>query len=107
MPLLCCMVTNCVYNKDELCSRGDIKVGGHDAKVADETCCDSFRDKSDNPITNSMTTGCGCSAIRVACDAVTCKFNEDKKCVAREISIDGACADKPEDTACESFRYDA
>ena len=104
MPLLSCMVTNCVYNKDELCSKGDIKVGGRDAKVADETCCDSFLDRADSPVTNSMTSGCGCSTIRVDYEACNCKFNEDKKCVAREISIDGACADKCDDTVCESFR---
>ena len=45
MPLLNCMVTHCVYNKDELCSRGDIRIGGREARVADETCCDSFRDR--------------------------------------------------------------
>lgn len=104
MPLLSCMVTNCVYNKDELCSRGDIKVGGRDAKVADETCCDSFRDKSCGSATNSVTSGCGCSSIHVDCDACSCEFNEDRKCTAREISIDGACADERCDTACESFR---
>lgn len=104
MPLLSCMVTNCVYNKDELCSRGEIKVGGHEAKIADETCCDSFRDKNSGAAKNAVSSGCGCSSIHVACEACSCKFNEDKKCSAREISIDGACADKCEDTVCDSFR---
>lgn len=104
MPLLNCMVTHCVYNKDELCSRGDIRIGGREARVADETCCDSFRDRAEGTAVNSVTGGCGCSSIHVDCEAEGCTYNENCKCTANEVNIDGACADRCEDTVCETFR---
>ncbi len=103
MPLLNCMVTNCVYNKEELCSRGDIKIGGRKATIAEETCCDSFRDKNHGAAKNAVSTECGCSSIRVDCDACSCKYNEDKTCCAPEVNIEGACADGCDDTVCETF----
>ena len=35
MPALQCSARTCVYNKGELCSKGDIKVGGGGATRAD------------------------------------------------------------------------
>ena len=43
MPALRCSAMTCVYNDGELCSKGDIKVGGSNAMTADETCCESFK----------------------------------------------------------------
>lgn len=45
MPMLSCAAVTCVYNKDQLCSKGDIKVGGCDAKTPSQTCCESFEEK--------------------------------------------------------------
>ena len=44
MADLRCSVENCGYNKDMLCSKGDINVGGKGACVPDDTCCESFRE---------------------------------------------------------------
>ncbi len=48
MPVLSCAATTCIYNKDELCSRGEIKVAGDDARHPDDTCCASFVERSDS-----------------------------------------------------------
>ena len=34
-----------VYNQNELCSKGDIRVGGSGAKSSMETCCESFKER--------------------------------------------------------------
>ena len=36
---------NCTYNKEHLCSKGDIMVGGKHACCCDQTCCESFVQK--------------------------------------------------------------
>ena len=45
MANLKCVVENCTYNKDCLCSKGDIMVGGKHACDCDGTCCESFAQK--------------------------------------------------------------
>mgnify|MGYP000784567878 CR=1 FL=1 len=45
MADLKCVVENCTYNKDCLCSKGDIMVGGKHACDCDGTCCESFAQK--------------------------------------------------------------
>ena len=40
MPALSCSAMTCVYNQNELCSKGDIRVGGSGAKSSMETCCE-------------------------------------------------------------------
>lgn len=74
----------CVYNQNELCSKGDIRVGGSGAKSSMETCCESFKERGEGTMSNS--TGCGCTKIGVDCKAQNCTFNDN--CKARpEISI--------------------
>ena len=36
---------NCAYNKEDSCCKDNIHVGGKNAKVTDETCCESFREE--------------------------------------------------------------
>ena len=49
MTSLKCSAHNCCYNKNSLCSRGSISVEGADARYADDTACESFRDKKELP----------------------------------------------------------
>lgn len=105
MPVLSCMATTCIYNKDELCSRGDIEISGTNAQYADETACRSFRDSEGGSIKSSCTsTGCGCSKIDIKCEAEKCVYNSDLRCTAGQVNIDGACASHYEETECETFK---
>ena len=65
MPALSCSAMTCVYNQNELCSKGDIRVGGSGAKSSMETCCESFKERGEGTMSNS--TGCGCTKIGVDC----------------------------------------
>ena len=45
MPSLVCSVQNCVYNNAMYCSKGDIQVGGEEARKCQETCWQSFQER--------------------------------------------------------------
>lgn len=102
MTELRCTAVKCMYNKEQLCSKGDIMVCGDHAGSMDETACGSFRERSQNGSSND--TGCGCHTIDVGCTACTCKFNEDKHCHADSIDINGSHACKSEETCCGTFQ---
>ena len=104
MPALRCSAMTCIYNDGELCSKGDIRIGGSDAVHADETCCESFVERKESGMSNSMAENCGCTNIGVDCDARDCVSNEQCKCVAGAIDIEGGDACCKEDTMCSSFR---
>ena len=64
MTILKCSAVKCVYNKEELCSKGGIDVVGENATSANETSCGSFQERQEGSVTNSFTNGCGCEKIR-------------------------------------------
>ena len=101
MTQLDCTVTSCMYNKDNYCSKGDITVGGSNAKTSNETCCESFRERGEG---SSNSAGHPSSTIDVDCEATTCVYNENCKCHAGHIGIGGGgqvCDCK--ETECASF----
>jgi hypothetical protein len=102
MPALSCSAMTCVYNQNELCSKGDIRVGGSGAKSSMETCCESFKERGEGTMSNS--TGCGCTKIGVDCEAQNCTFNDNCKCEAGDIHIAGDSACSCQETECSSFR---
>lgn len=102
MPLLNCTARTCVYNKDEYCSKGDIKIDGNDAKTADETCCKSFVERKEG-VSNSASEGCGCQNVQILCEACQCAYNHDEKCEAAKITVTGTGACKCGDTKCGTF----
>ena len=96
-----CYVTSCVYNENRCCGKGDIVVNGKDAKASSETICDSFKERkggSPKNSANSLTKD-----IAIVCEAVNCRFNENRNCKAEHISIAGGNANSSKETACASF----
>ncbi len=76
MTILKCSATKCLYNENELCSRGDIEITGDNAHRADETNCGSFRDRATAGMTNSKAHHCGCEKINIDCKAQECTYND-------------------------------
>lgn len=103
MTYLKCSATTCVYNQNELCSKGDISVMGADATSASETCCGSFRERTGDSPTNSCTENCGKKEIQIDCKACHCSYNQKCKCTAGSIGIGGQGAKKSNDTKCDTF----
>lgn len=101
MPLLVCSAMSCVYNKGQYCSKGDIMVGGKEAETSGETCCESFKVRTENQATSSM--GTPSKTIHVDCKACHCQYNKEYKCTASQIDIAGASAKQSEQTECGTF----
>lgn len=107
MPVLRCTAVTCIYNKEELCSKGEIKVAGENAHYADETSCSSFQERTENSASNNAACGCGCENIAIDCSACQCAYNDQQKCTAASIHIGGAQACKSQDTKCGTFQCQA
>lgn len=116
MPELKCTVQTCVHNKQFLCDLEKIQVGGSQAKTARETCCDSFQERKDNSYMNSASgsynasasyssvTGKASDLSGVDCKATECMYNENCKCHAGKISVEGSNACQCEATECATFQ---
>ena len=105
MTKLNCTVKNCYYNKEKKCCRDGIQVGGTDATVTDATYCGDFREKKDGFTAKAEHCESGPeSTLDVRCDAVKCTFNDNCKCHAKQITIDGNGATHQSQTECGSFR---
>ena len=75
MPELVCSAQSCVYNNAMYCSRGDIEVGGRNATVCQDTCCESFKERQGTSASNSMGTPSANADIR--CEAEHCQYNQN------------------------------
>ena len=102
MANLNCSVENCVYNEENLCSKGDIQVGGARANYSEETCCESFKERSANSFRNSLSHPS--RTISIDCEATKCVYNEDCKCHAEHVDIRGCGASDCRETACGTFK---
>ncbi|MDD2981222.1 MAG: DUF1540 domain-containing protein [Hespellia sp.] len=101
MPELKCSVQTCAHNQNFLCDLDSIKVGGESAKEPKETCCDSFVERKDSGYSNSMKTASDCSCVD--CKAVDCTYNNQCKCEAGKISVEGHDANSTDATECATF----
>lgn len=104
MADLKCVVENCTYNKDCLCSKGDIMVGGKHACDCDGTCCESFAQKREGRESFSNSLSHPSHTISIDCEAVKCIYNSNYKCVADHVDIKGCGASDCRETACATFR---
>ncbi|MCD7866951.1 MAG: DUF1540 domain-containing protein [Clostridiales bacterium] len=105
MTILKCTAVNCLYNKSQLCSRGEIDVIVEQARVADETSCGSFLDRREAPSVNRRDCGmdCGCETISIDCKAQNCTYNEHCRCTAASIDVSGDHASACRETRCDTF----
>ena len=85
MTELKCSVRSCSFQKDDCCCRGNITVEGAHANRNSETSCGSFEEKKNCGCANS--TGKPPKMSDVTCEAVNCKFNEGRKCHAKDIQV--------------------
>lgn len=103
MPLLDCNVKHCYYNKENRCCLENIEVGGSNAKVSDETACNSFRHVNEGSPSNCHCDSSPENSLKVDCQAVDCTFNDSCICNAKHISINGQNAKHTQETECASF----
>ena len=101
MPELKCTVQTCVHNKQYYCDLDHIQVGGEHAKRADETCCDSFEERTGD--TYSNVNGQASATSNIRCEATECRYNQSCKCHAGKISVEGGDACQCKETECATF----
>lgn len=101
MTKLECTATNCFYNTDKCCCKGDIMVEGREAKTAQATCCGSFKEKKGDGARNAVNSPR--KDIEVGCQASHCLYNKDCKCEAEQIGIMGQNACRSQETECATF----
>ena len=101
MPRLECSVTNCRYNKEHGCIRENISVGGAGASSTSETCCDSFEERKGDSYSN--VTGEASPTSTIDCKATDCTYNNECKCHAGKISVEGSSACHCDQTECATF----
>lgn len=104
MADLKCTVENCTYNKEHLCSKGDIMVGGKHADTTEDTCCESFAQKREGMDAYTSALEHPSRTISIDCEAVKCMYNSNYKCVAEHVDIKGAGAADCRETACATFK---
>lgn len=102
MAELRCGATGCTYNKDMYCCKGDILVGGKNAKEQDETCCESFLPKREDSYTSAIEHAC--KTISIDCEAANCIYNANYKCQAEHVDIKGSHACVRGETCCATFK---
>lgn len=73
MAELRCSVENCTYNCDRCCCKGDIMVEGRHACRKDDTCCGSFKDRSDMGAFTSAISHPS-RTISIDCEADKCIY---------------------------------
>lgn len=101
MPELRCTVQTCIHNKDFYCDLDSIQVGGNSARTAEETSCDSFRERTHDSYSNVAGNASPVSDIH--CEARECKYNQNCNCYAGKISVEGSNACQCEETECATF----
>lgn len=104
MADLKCTVETCAYNKECLCSKGDIMVGGKNAKDCEETCCESFAQRRADNDSYTSSLNHPTRTISIDCEATRCMYNNNYKCVAEHVDIRGGDACECRETACATFK---
>lgn len=104
MTRISCEVTKCQYNTNGGCKLNKIEVGTENARMTDETMCESYA-----PEGHSASNACGCrkdacDISEIKCSAEMCKYNNDRRCEAEKIEISpcntGCCGE----TECNTFK---
>ena len=102
MTDLTCSVNNCIHNADKCCCKSSIMVDGAGATCCGDTCCASFDRMNQGKAVNNFETPK--RSLNVACEAVSCVYNDSRRCTAEEISIAGHGAEEAGHTQCASYR---
>ncbi len=103
MPELRCTVQTCKHNKQFYCDLDQIEVGGDSATTARETLCASFVERKGDEYSN--VTGAASPTSDIDCKATKCMYNEQCKCHAGKISVEGSSACQNDETECATFTY--
>ena len=103
MTRISCAVKKCEHNIDGGCKLNRIEVGNKNARMTDETMCESY-----TPAGTGVKNSCGCkndacNISEIKCSAENCKYNNDKECEAKHIDITPCRTGNCGETECNTF----
>ncbi|WP_346939983.1 DUF1540 domain-containing protein [uncultured Clostridium sp.] len=114
---LACNATNCIHNNSGMCSASSIHVQGGNAHSSEYTQCGTFIEMGiKNSLSNvynmniggevkqSFNNFAGGIGPRIICDAINCRYNINKDCVANFVHINGVGAISSNRTDCDTFK---
>ena len=104
MPELKCTVQTCTHNQNFYCNLDSIVVGGNSAKRSEETCCDSFEERKNGSSYTDVTGTEASPRSDIDCKTTDCMYNNECKCHAGKISVEGSHACQCEQTECATFK---
>jgi hypothetical protein len=113
---LSCSAAGCVHNMSGLCSANNIQVLGSGAHSSDQTMCQTFAEKGFKNAVTHLPNMNVVGEVRqlfsknsvemypaIRCQAINCRFNNDRACYANYVQIHGPSAEGSEGTQCETF----
>lgn len=103
MAELKCGVVTCVHNVKNYCELDSIEVIGSSAQISEQTSCGSFVERKGEQYGNTMKDDVSATSS-IVCQAVECKYNDERKCYAGKISVMGSDACRTEETECATFK---
>lgn len=80
-----------------------LRLAAADARVCQDTCCESFQGRSGDSAKNTMKSGCTCTQSDIRCEATNCMHNQNCVCHAEKVDIAGAAACRCDETECVTF----
>ena len=100
-----CSVTSCRHNVNSLCDLPGIKVEGPGASCSDQTCCESYEERSGSA-SNSVGSSYASPDTAIDCKAQNCTYNHNCKCEAECVCVGCCCEDvtSKSGTECRTFR---
>lgn len=92
-----CSASSCAYNNLGECFAGGINVDGRHATTTSHTFCASYVDKANAGFTNVSDKSKSVGTNDIICQALECKYNENKDCHANHVHINAG------NVSCETF----
>ncbi|WP_017414112.1 MULTISPECIES: DUF1540 domain-containing protein [Clostridium] len=113
---LTCSAQSCVHNMTGLCSANVIHVHGAGAHSSEYTNCGTFAEKGlKNTVTHMLNMNIPGEvrqlfnsteiqmSPKIKCDAIKCRYNDNRDCHANFVQIQGPGAMTSANTECETF----
>lgn len=112
---LTCSAQSCIHNMSGLCSANVIHVNGAGAHTSEYTNCGTFAEKGLRNAVHMLNMNVpgevrqlfNSTSIqmspKIKCDAVLCRYNNNRDCNANFVQIQGPGALTSANTECETF----
>lgn len=106
MTRISCDVTKCEYNADGGCKLSSIEVGTENARMTDETRCESYAPSGHGAKNACRCSEDACQISNIKCSAENCKYNDDGECDAKTIEISPCKSCNCGETECRTFKVE-